>query len=144
MLSKVTLILAVQFGLPFAAAICRELVRTHPRSGWRRLSLGVASVILIAIPWWVYMFVSGTSPFGNAESVDWYVIVFVFSFGLVPLFVAAVFYLVVSTFIEPLVSLACRKGIATQSNQASESSLTNDMRAFLPSQNLGESNIHKS
>ena len=122
MFPTLTLVLLVQFGLPFAAALWRELARSQARSGWLRLSFGVASAVFLVIPASVYMFVTGSSPHG--ESVDWYLMLCLFSFGTVPLGVAAIVYFAISTFIEPLLSFVCRKPVVRKTGQLSAPPIT--------------------
>ena len=109
MMSKVIIVLLLQFGLPILAALGREAVRTEARSRRKRLLLGVASIVLCIIPLMAYGFIVGSSPHGAA--VDWYIMLCLFSFGSVPIGVATATYFATSSIAEPLVGLVCRSDV---------------------------------
>lgn len=103
MISKVTIVLMLQFGLPILAALVRETMRPEPRSWSKRLLLGLTSIVLSIIPLVFFGFIIGSAPHG--APVDWYIILCIASFGSVPVVVAAITFFSTSSFAEPLVGL---------------------------------------
>lgn len=102
-MSKVSIVLLLQFGLPFVLALSLELLRTHRRSVRMRLVLGVTAIFASLFPLAAYGFVTGHSPHG--ESVDWYILLCLASFGIVPFGVFAAVCFVTSAIVEPLTGL---------------------------------------
>lgn len=110
MMSKVTIVLVLQFGLPILAALILETMRPVPRSWSKRMLLGFASIVLSIIPLAFFGLIIGSAPHG--APVDWYIILCIASFGSVPVVVAAITYFATSSIIEPLIGMFRRSDVA--------------------------------